>query len=110
MTNNFIGGIYMLNENYILKDKNYLALMLFIFIMISFQSWHFSSLAAQNQELININKEVLSSYKDLIDNHIKYSEDVCYVKSTAEHLEKQNKELIQKTERLNNFFFNQTDQ
>ena len=63
----------MLNENYILKDKNYLALILFIFIMISFQSWHFNNLINQNQELINLNKEVLSSYKDLIDNHIKYT-------------------------------------
>ncbi len=100
----------MLNENYILKDKNYLALILFIFIMISFQSWHFSSLTTQNRELIDLNREVLSSYKDLIDNHIKYSENICYVKSTAEHLEKQNEELMQKTERLNNFFFSQTDQ
>jgi len=100
----------VLNENYILKDKNYLALILFIFIMISFQSWHFSSLTTQNRELIDLNKEVLSSYKDLIDNHIRYSENICYVKSTAEHLEKQNEELMQKTERLNNFFFSQTDQ
>lgn len=100
----------MLNENYILKDKNYLALILFIFIMISFQSLHFSNLTNQNQELINLNKEILLSYKDLIDNHIKYSEDICYVKSTAEHLEKQNGELMQKTEKLNDLFFNQIDQ
>lgn len=99
----------MLNENYILKDKDHLALVLFIFIMISFQSWHFTNLTNQNRELIDLNKEVLSSYKDLIDNHIKYSEDICYVKSTAQHLEKQNKELVQKTEKLNELFFNPVD-
>ena len=100
----------MLNENNVLKDKNYLALILFIFIMAFFQSWHFSSLANQNQELIDLNKEILSSYKDLIDNHINYSKDICYIKSTAEGLEKQNGELMQKTEKLNNLFFNPTDQ
>ncbi|HZX20925.1 MAG TPA: hypothetical protein VFF25_00900 [Clostridia bacterium] len=100
----------MLNENYILKDKNYLSLILFIFVMIFFQNLHFNNLTNQNQELINLNKEILSSYKDLIDNHIRYSEDICYVKSTAEHLEKQNGELLQKTEKLNDLFFNQTDQ
>lgn len=84
--------------------------MLFIFIMISFQSLNFNNLVYQNQELINLNREILSSYKDLIDNHIKYSEDICYVKSTAEHLEKQNGELMQKTEQLNDLFFNQIDQ
>ena len=78
--------------------------------MISFQSWHFNSLTIQNRELIDLNKEVLSSYKDLIDNHIKYSEDIHYVKSTAAHLEKQNGELMQKTEKLNALFFNLTDQ
>ncbi len=100
----------MLNENYILEDKNHLALILFIFVIISFQSWHFSRLTCQNRELINLNKEVLSSYKDLIDHHITYSKDIRYVKTTAEHLEKQNDGLIQKTEKLNNLFFNQTDQ
>ncbi|HZK57372.1 MAG TPA: hypothetical protein VFD17_03590, partial [Clostridia bacterium] len=67
----------MLDENYVLKDKNYLALVLFILIMAFFQSWHFISLTNQNQELIDLNKEILLSYKDLIDNHIKYSEDIC---------------------------------
>ena len=57
------GGIYVLGENYILKDKNYLTIILFIFIMLSFQNWHFGSLTNQNQELIDLNKEVLSSYK-----------------------------------------------
>lgn len=97
----------MLRENFILKDKNYILLVLFIFIILSFQNWYFGSLTSQNQELININKEVLSSYKELIDNHLKYSEDVHYMRITAENLEKQNKELMEKTERLNELFFDQ---
>ncbi|MBU5674868.1 hypothetical protein KQI88_00370 [Alkaliphilus sp. MSJ-5] len=97
----------MLRENFILKDKNYILLVLFIFVILSFQNWYFGSLTSQNQELININKEVLSSYKELIDNHLKYSEDVHYMRITAENLEKQNKELMEKTERLNELFFDQ---
>lgn len=95
----------MLGESYILKDKNYLAIILFIFIMLSFQNWHFNNLTNQNQELINLNREVLSSYKDLIDNNIKYSENMRNMKIIAEHLEKQNNELMKNTEELNNLFF-----
>ena len=106
-TNHISGGIDVLRENFILKDKNYILLVLFIFVILSFQNWYFGSLTSQNQELININKEVLSSYKELIDNHLKYSEDVHYMRITAENLEKQNKELMEKTERLNELFFDQ---
>lgn len=107
ITNHISGGVNVLGENSILKDKSCLTLVLFVFIILSFQNWHFSNLTNQNQELINLNKEVLSSYKDLIDNQLKYNQDVHYMRITAESLEKQNKELIEKTERLNQLFFGQ---
>ncbi len=95
----------MVTESYAFKERNYLAVILVIFIMLSFQNWYFNSLTSQNQELINLNKEVLSSYKDLIDNTLKHSENIGHMKTIAEHLEKQNNELMKNTESLNNLFF-----
>lgn len=106
-TNHVSGGIDVLDENSVLKDKNHLILILFIFIILSFQNWYFSKLTNQNHELINLNKEVLSTYKNLLNNQLQYNEDVHYMRITAENLEKQNKELMQKTERLNDLFFQQ---
>ncbi|ABW19877.1 hypothetical protein [Alkaliphilus oremlandii] len=95
----------MLNESSILKDKNYLMLGLFICIILIFQNFYFNELMAQNQELIHLNKEVLSSHKDLIENQLKYTEDVHYMRITAQNLEEQNNELMNKAERLNELFF-----
>ncbi len=97
----------MSGENFILKDKNYLILGIFISIIISFQYWYFAQLTSQNQELINLNMEVLSSYKELIDTQLTYKEDVHYMKLTVENLEKQNVELMKEAEKLNELFFGQ---
>ena len=97
----------MLGENYILKDKNYLILIGFICTILLFQNWYFSQLAYQNQEIINLNREMLSTYTNLIDTQLKYNEDVHYMRVTAENIEKQNKELMDKTEKLNEIFFDQ---
>jgi len=107
ITNHVSEGDDALVENSFLKDKNYLILSIFICIILLFQNWYFGQLTNQNQELVNLNKEVLSSYKDLIDNQLKYNEDVHYMRLTAENLEKQNKELMDKTEKLNDLFFDQ---
>lgn len=97
----------MIEENYILKDKNYFILIVFIFSILLVQNWYFSQLAFQNQELINLNKEMLSTYTDLIDSQLKYNEDIHYIRVTAENLKEQNKELMDKTEKLNEIFFGQ---
>jgi len=107
ITNHLLEGDDVLVENSFLKDKNYLILSIFICSILLFQNWYFSQLTSQNQELVSLNKEVLSSYKDLIDNQLSYSEDVHYMRVTAENIEKQNNELMDKTERLNELFFGQ---
>jgi len=104
----------VLGENHILRDKNSLILIVFICIILLFQNQYLTQLNSQNQELIDLNREVLSSYKDLLDSQLKYSEDVHYMRVTAENIEKQNKEIIEetenlmeKTEKLNELFFDQ---
>lgn len=97
----------MASENHILRDKNYLILIFFVCSIILFQNWYLSKLTNQNQELINLNKEVISSYEDFLDKQLQYTEDVHYMRITAENIKKQNQDLIDKTERLNNLFFDQ---